>query len=283
MTSPQDVPTIDLTTPSGTVAIPQLGFGVWQVPDEEAQPAVETAFEVGYRHIDTARIYGNEAGVGRAIAASGLKRDDLFITTKVWNDDQGVDKTRPAFEKSLERLGLDVLDLYLIHWPTPQYDDYSATWDVLRELRDEGLIRAIGVCNFGADHLERVHRDSGEWPAINQVELHPYLQQQDLREFHAANGIVTESWSPLASGKDVLDDAAVKAIAEAHDVTPAQVILAWHRQLGLVVIPKSVTPSRISENFDSLQVTLSDAELERIATLDRGMRTGPDPAEFNMR
>lgn len=281
--TPADIPTITLEQPTGAAPIPQLGFGVWQVPDEEAQPAVEAALQVGYRHIDTARIYGNEEGVGRAIAASGIPRDDLFITTKAWNDDHSGDRPRAAFERSLERLGLDRLDLYLIHWPTPEQDEYSHAWQVLRELRDEGLVRAVGVCNFHVEHLERVHRDTGEFPVINQVELHPYLQQRELRDFHAEHGITTESWSPLASGKQVLDDPVIARIASAHGVTPAQAILAWHRQQGLVVIPKSVTPSRIQENFDSLDVTLTDADVSQIATLDRGFRTGPDPAEFNVR
>jgi 2,5-diketo-D-gluconate reductase A len=275
-----DVPALSLATADGSTTIPQLGFGVWQVPDSEVDAAVATALEAGYRHLDTARIYGNEEGVGRAIAASDLPREEIVVTTKVWNDDQGRERTRAAFERSLERLGLDVLDLYLIHWPAPRLDAYVETWEALRELRDEGLVRAIGVCNFGADHLKRLHKETGEWPAINQVELHPYLQQQDLRRFHADHGIVTESWSPLASGKEVLDDLALGAIAEAHGVTPAQVILAWHRQLGLVVIPKSVTPSRIRENFDSLDVQLTEAEMLTVATLDRGWRTGPDPDEF---
>ena len=283
MTTSTDVPTVSLTTPDGSVTVPQLGFGVWQVPDEEVEAAVETALQVGFRHIDTARLYGNENGVGRASAASGLPRDELFVTTKVWNDDHGRERTRAAFEASMERLGLDVLDLYLIHWPTPEFDSYVETWEVLRDLRDEGLVRAIGVCNFEADHLTRLHKETGEWPTINQVELHPYLQQERLREFHRAHGIVTESWSPLASGKEVLDDLAIGAIAEAHRVTPAQVILAWHRQSGLVVIPKSVTPSRIQENFESLGVELTDAEMLTISTLDRGFRTGPDPETFNVR
>ena len=283
MTTSTDVPTVSLTTPDGSVTVPQLGFGVWQVPDEEVEAAVETALQVGFRHIDTARLYGNENGVGRASAASGLPRDELFVTTKVWNDDHGRERTRAAFEASMERLGLDVLDLYLIHWPTPEFDSYVETWEVLRDLRDEGLVRAIGVCNFEADHLTRLHKETGEWPTINQVELHPYLQQERLREFHRAHGIVTESWSPLASGKEVLDDLAIGAIAEAHRVTPAQVILAWHRQSGLVVIPKSVTPSRIQENFASLGVELTDAEMLTISTLDRGFRTGPDPETFNVR
>ncbi|NLJ52737.1 MAG: aldo/keto reductase [Intrasporangiaceae bacterium] len=274
---------ITLAQPTGDVAIPQLGFGVWQVPDDDAQPAVETALEVGYRHLDTARIYGNEHGVGRAIRASGLAREELFVTTKVWNSDHGADATRAAIEGSLERLGLDRLDLYLIHWPTPEQDRYSQTWSTLLQLREEGLARAVGVCNFHVDHLKRLRKDTGELPVINQVELHPYLQQSDLRDFHVSHDIITEAWSPLASGRKVLDDLAVRAIADAHGATPAQVILAWHRQNGFVVIPKSVTPRRIQENFDSLGVTLSDAEMLTMTTLDRGMRTGPDPAEFNHR
>ena len=283
MTTHPDVPTLDLATAQAPITIPQLGFGVWQVPDSEVDAAVAAALEAGYRHLDTARIYGNEEGVGRAIAASGLPREDLFVTTKVWNDDHGRARTREAFHRSLERLGLDVLDLYLIHWPTPRFDDYVETWEALQALRDEGLVRAIGVCNFGADHLTQLHKRTGEWPAINQVELHPYLQQEELRDFHHSHGIVTESWSPLASGKEVLDDLAVAAIAQAHRVTPAQVILAWHRQLGLVAIPKSVTPSRIRENLASLAVELTDAEMLTIATLDRRWRTGPDPEEFHVR
>ncbi len=274
---------ITLAQPEGGILIPQLGFGVWQVPDDAAQPAVETALEVGYRHIDTAAAYRNETGVGRAIAASGVAREELFVTTKVWNSFHGRERTRVACARSLERLGLDVIDLLLIHWPVPELDEYSETWETLRELRAEGVVRAVGVCNFNVSHLERVHADSGELPVINQVELHPYLQQKPLREFHLGHGVVTESWSPLASGKRVLEDPEIVAIATQHDATPAQVILAWHRQLGLVVIPKSVTPARIQENFDSLGVTLTEAELITIAGLDRGMRTGPDPELFNER
>ena len=283
MRSPADVPRLTLEQPTGDVMIPQLGFGVWQVPDDDAQPAVEKALEIGYRHLDTARIYGNEEGVGRAIRTAGLPREELFVTTKVWNSDHGAEATRAALVGSLERLGLDRLDLYLIHWPTPEQDAYSETWSTLLQLREEGLTRAVGVCNFHISHLKRVHRDSGEYPVLNQVELHPYLQQTALREFHDSHGITTQSWSPLASGKKVLDDLAVQAIAHAHGATPAQIILAWHRQSGFVVIPKSVTPARIEENFRSLAVTLTDAEMLTISTLDRGMRTGPDPAEFNLR
>ena len=275
------VPNVQLSTGTGTIDIPQLGFGVWQVPDDEVDAAIATALEVGYRSIDTARLYGNEEGVGRAIAASELPRDDLFVTTKVWNDDHGFDATLAAFDASLGRLGLDVLDLYLIHWPTPAKDNYVDTWKALLKLRDDGRVRAVGVCNFEADHLQRLADETGELPAINQVELHPYLQQAELREFHAAHGIRTEAWSPLASGGSVLGDPVVRAIAEKHGVTPAQAILRWHIQIGNVVIPKSVTPVRIAENFDLFGFELDDEDVAAFAPLDRSERTGPDPVAFN--
>jgi len=275
------VPNLPLSTGAGTIDIPQLGFGVWQVPDDEVDAAVATALEVGYRSIDTARLYGNEEGVGRAIAATELSRDDLFITTKVWNDDHGFDSTLAAFDASMGRLGLDVLDLFLIHWPTPARDRYVDTWKALLKLRDDGRVRAVGVCNFEVEHLQRLHDETGELPAINQVELHPYLQQAELREFHAAHGVLTEAWSPLASGGSVLDDPVVRGIAEKHGVTPAQAILRWHLQVGNVVIPKSVTPSRIAENFDVFGFELDDDDLAAFAPLDRGERTGPDPVAFN--
>ena len=203
------------------------------------------------------------------------------MTTKVWNDDQGFDRTLAAFDASAQRLGLDVVDLFLIHWPTPAKNRYVDTWRALLKLREDGRVRAVGVCNFQPDHLQRLKDETGEFPAINQVELHPYLQQKTLREFHAANGIVTEAWSPLASGGDVLTDAQVKPIADKHGVTPAQAILRWHLDIGNVVIPKSVTPSRIEENFDIFGFALNDEDLATFATLDRGHRTGPDPDQFN--
>jgi 2,5-diketo-D-gluconate reductase A len=275
------VPHLQLSTGAGTIDIPQLGFGVWQVPDNEVDAAIATALEVGYRSIDTARLYGNEEGVGRAIAATELSRDDLFVTTKVWNDDHGFDSTLAAFDSSLGRLGLDVLDLYLIHWPTPAKDNYVDTWKALLKLRDDGRVRAVGVCNFEIDHLQRLHDETGEFPAINQVELHPYLQQAELRDFHAAHGILTEAWSPLASGGSVLGDEVVRGIAGKHGVTPAQAILRWHLQIGNVVIPKSVTPSRIAENFDVFGFELDDDDLAAFTPLDRSERTGPDPVAFN--
>ena len=275
------VPNLSLSAGTTSIDIPQLGFGVWQVPEDEVVAAVSTAIEVGYRSIDTARLYGNERGTGEAIAKSSVPREELFVTTKVWNDDQGFDKTLTAFDASMKRLGLDTLDLFLIHWPAPEQDAYVDTWKALLRLREEGRVCAVGVCNFQIPHLRRLLDETGELPAINQVELHPYLQQQELREFHAANGILTEAWSPLASGGDVLADDTIAGIAEKHGVTPAQAILRWHIDLGNVVIPKSVTPSRIRENFDIFGFALDADDLAAIEKLDRGHRTGPDPDEFS--
>ena len=275
------VPNLSLSAGTTSIDIPQLGFGVWQVPEDEVVAAVSTAIEVGYRSIDTARLYGNERGTGEAIAKSSVPREELFVTTKVWNDDQGFDKTLTAFDASMKRLGLDTLDLFLIHWPAPEQDTYVDTWKALLRLREEGRVCAVGVCNFQIPHLRRLLDETGELPAINQVELHPYLQQQELREFHAANGILTEAWSPLASGGDVLADDTIAGIAEKHGVTPAQAILRWHIDLGNVVIPKSVTPSRIRENFDIFGFALDADDLAAIEKLDRGHRTGPDPDEFS--
>nr|WP_281177338.1 aldo/keto reductase [Luteipulveratus mongoliensis] len=260
--------------------MPQLGFGVWQVPDDEATPAVKAALDAGYRSIDSAAIYGNEAGVGRALAESDVAREDIFVTTKVWNADQGYDATLKAFDVSADKLGGDP-DLYLIHWPRPAKDEYVDTYRALIKLREDGRVKAVGVCNFNIDHLQRVHDELGEFPAINQIELHPLLQQAELRDFHSANGIHTEAWSPLAQGGELLADPVVAKIAEKAGRTPAQVILRWHVQLGNVVIPKSVTPSRIAENFDVFGFTLDDEDLAAIAGLDAGTRLGLDPAAFN--
>jgi 2,5-diketo-D-gluconate reductase A len=264
------------------VEIPQLGFGVWQVPDDEATPAIRTAIEVGYRHIDTAAIYGNEAGTGRAIAESGVPREELFVTTKLWNSNQGYDSTLRAFDESVEKLGLDYVDLYLVHWPAPKRDSFVETWKAFQTLYGDGRVRSIGVSNFLPEHLTRLLEETDVVPAINQVELHPYLQQRELRTFHEEHGIATEAWSPLASGgAGLLDDPAIAKVAAAHGRTPAQVILRWHTQVGNVVIPKSVTPSRITENFEIFDFELSGDDLATIGTLDRDGRVGGHPYDVN--
>jgi 2,5-diketo-D-gluconate reductase A len=277
MTSSIEIPSIALR---GDVSIPQFGLGVFQVPPEETTENVLHAIEAGYRHIDTARAYENEAQVGQAISASGLDRSELFITTKCFNDDHGHDSATRALKASLGRLELDFVDLYLIHWPVPSQDRYVETWQAFIEARQTGLARAIGVSNFQPAHLRRIIDETGVTPAVNQIELHPYLQQAGLRREHADLGIVTESWSPLAQGL-VLDDPAITAIADKHGKTPAQVVLRWHIQLGNVVFPKSVTLERIRDNIDIFDFALSAAELAQLEALDRGERTGPDPDEFN--
>ncbi|ACZ90608.1 aldo/keto reductase [Streptosporangium roseum] len=269
-----------MITLNNGVSMPQLGFGVFQVPEDETARAVTGALEAGYRSIDTAAIYGNERGVGQALAASGLPREELFVTTKVWNSDQGYDSTLAAFDASLAKLGLDHLDLYLIHWPAPARDLYGETWKAMEKLLADGRVRAVGVSNFQPAHLTRLIEAGGVVPAVNQIELHPALQQAELRDFHARHGIVTEAWSPLAQGA-VLKDPAIVEIAERHGKTPAQVVLRWHVQLGNVVIPKSVTPARIRENIDVFDFSLTDGDMEAIARLDAGTRTGPDPDTFN--
>jgi 2,5-diketo-D-gluconate reductase A len=261
-------------------SIPQLGFGVFQVPSEETTRAVELALQTGYRLIDTAAAYGNEAEVGRAIAQSGLERRDVFLTTKLWNDDQGHKEALAAFERSLERLDMEYVDLYLIHWPAPSRGRYLDTWKALGELRASGRVRSIGVSNFTTQHLERIIEATDTVPAVNQIELHPWLIQSELRRFHAEHGILTEAWSPLARGGDLLREATIDRIAASQGRTPAQVVLRWHIQLGNVVIPKSVTPSRIEENFQLFDFTLSEEEMLEISELDSGRRTGPDPATF---
>ena len=264
-----------------SVRIPQLGFGVFKVPEEETRAAVSGALAAGYRSIDTAMIYDNERGVGSAIAESGIPRDELFVTTKVWNTDQGYDSTLAAFEASMDKLGLDQLDLYLIHWPTPARDLYLDTWRALERLQRDGRVRSIGVSNFHVEHLQRVMDRSDVMPAVNQVELHPLLPQDELRAFHAEHGIATEAWSPLARGGDLLGDPLLSAIAERIGRTTAQVVIAWHLRLGNIVIPKSVTPARIAENIDVFDIELTDDDLAAIATLADGTRIGPDPDEFN--
>ncbi|PZS39230.1 MAG: oxidoreductase [Pseudonocardiales bacterium] len=274
----RDVLTITL---NNNVRIPQLGFGVFQVPPEDTERVVSTALETGYRSIDTAAAYQNEDGVGRAIASCGLPRDEIFVTTKLWNSDHGYDQALRAFDASAGRLGLDTVDLYLIHWPVPTTDRYVETWTALEKLAADGRVRAIGVSNFTVEHLRRLFAETGTVPAVNQVELHPYLQQTDLRAEHAERGIATEAWSPLAQGA-ALSDAAITRLAKRHGVTPAQVVLRWHLQLGNIVIPKSVTPARIRENFDVFNFELSAEDLSAIADLETGRRTGPDPTTFAM-
>ncbi|MBT1002837.1 aldo/keto reductase [Paenarthrobacter sp. DKR-5] len=258
--------------------IPQLGYGVWQVEDDVAEDVVGRAFKAGYRHIDTAKIYGNEAGVGRAIANSGLDHDDIFITTKLWNADQGYESTLAAFEESMERLGLETLDLYLIHWLQPKQDKYVDTWKALIELQKRGRVKSIGVSNFTVEGLERIVAETGVTPVINQVELHPFFNQSELRAYHAEKGIRTEAWSPLGQGGELLQNETIKAIADKHGATPAQVVIAWHLAIGNVVIPKSVTESRIVENYAALDVSLDAADVEAINALDNGGRIGADPA-----
>ncbi|MFI0938390.1 aldo/keto reductase [Streptomyces sp. NPDC021020] len=269
----------DVTLNNG-VTMPQLGFGVWQVPDDEAESAVATALEAGYRSIDTAALYANEEGTGRALAASGLPREELFVTTKLWNSDQGYDSALRAFDTSLAKLKLDHVDLYLIHWPQPRRDAYTETWRALERIAAEGRARAIGVSNFQPAHLRRLADGSPTVPAVNQIELHPQLAQSELRAVHAELGIATEAWSPLGQGKGLLESQVVARVAERHGRTPAQVVLRWHLQLGNVVIPKSVTPSRIRENIDVFDFALAPEDLAELAALDDGTRLGPDPDAF---
>ena len=259
--------------------IPQMGFGVFQVPPEDTAAVVDKALATGYRHVDTAAAYENEAGVGHALRASGLDRGDVFITTKCFNDDHGYEQATRALRASLDRPGMDYVDLYLIHWPVPSQDRYVETWKAFIEAQEQGLVRSIGVSNFQPAHLERLVQETGVTPSINQVELHPRLGQPGLRRTHADLGVVTEAWSPLAQG-EVLDDPVITSIADAHERTAGQVVLRWHIQLGNVVIPKSVTPDRIQQNLHVFDFELSDEEMSEIESLDVGERIGPDPDTF---
>jgi 2,5-diketo-D-gluconate reductase A len=266
---------------SGTT-IPQLGFGVFLVDPSDTQRVVEDALEVGYRHIDTATGYDNEREVGAALRASGIPRDELFVTTKLRNDHHASGDVEAAFERSLEALGLDSLDLYLIHWPMPANDRYVETWKTFERFHADGRASAIGVSNFLVPHLERLLAETDTVPAINQVELHPVFQQRELRAFHAEHGIVTEAWGPLGQGKyDLFGMDAIAAAAAAHDVTPAQIVLRWHLQIGDVVIPKSGRRERMAENFDLGSFTLTDEEMRAIDALDEDRRVGGDPATVN--
>lgn len=273
-----NVPTV---TFNNGLEFPQLGFGMWQVPPEDVQKVVSTAFEVGYRSIDTAAAYRNEEGVGRAVRGSGLRREDVFVTTKLANPDQGYESALAAFDASIERLGLDYVDLYLIHWPLPAKDLYVETWRAFEKLHADGRIRSIGVSNFHSPHLDRLAQETDVTPVLNQVELHPNLPQKQLRDYHAKHGIATEAWSPLAARNNLVDDPTITQLAADLGKTPGQVILRWHIQLGNVVIPRSVTPERIRSNFEIFDFELSDEQMAAIDRLDNGRRTGGDPDTFS--
>ncbi len=270
--------TVPLITLNDGHTIPQLGFGVFKVDPDEAERVVSDALEIGYRHIDTAAVYGNEVGVGRAIAKSGIPREELFITTKLWNSDQGTQSALDAMDLSLEKLGLDYVDLYLIHWPRPDLDRYVESWLALERIRDDEKARSIGVSNFHQAHLERVIAESGTVPAVDQVELHPAFQQRELRAFAEPLGIRTEAWGPLGQGKyDLFGEKAVQDAAAAHGVSPAQVVIRWHLQSGIIVFPKTTSRERMAANFDVFGFELSAEEMAAIDGLDRGLRVGTDP------
>ncbi|WP_116130977.1 aldo/keto reductase [Tropicimonas sp. IMCC34043] len=273
-----DLPTLPLRDGH---SIPQLGFGIWQVPSETAAEIVQSALETGYRLIDGAYIYGNEAGLGEGLRRSGVPREEVFITTKVWNPDQGQAKARASVERSLKTIGVEQLDLVLIHWPVPTQDLYVETWKAFIEMRDEGLVRSIGVSNFNADHLDRIVGETGEVPVINQIELNPSLQQPELRAANARHGIVSQAWTPLGNARS-FEAAPIAEAAARTGKSPAQVILRWHIQLGNSVIPRSVNPVRQAENLDIFDFELTAAEMAAIATLDVGLRTGPDPSVFRL-
>jgi len=262
------------------VTIPQLGFGVFQIPPDRTAEAVRTAFDAGYRHIDTAQGYGNEEGVGQAIRESGLPREEVFVTTKLANDRHGRAEAVAALDESLERLRLDQVDLFLIHWPRPATDRYVETWRSFEKILSDGKARSIGVSNFQVPHLERLAAETGTVPAVNQIELHPLLVQTELRAYDSGHGIATEAWSPLAKGGELLQDERLLALAEKYGKTPAQIVLRWHLQIGNVVIPKSVTPSRVQENIEVFDFELAADDIATIEEFDAGTRTGPDPDNF---
>lgn len=260
-------------------AIPQIGLGVWQASDAEARSAVKTALEEGYRHVDTASIYGNEKGVGEGIRASGVSRDQVFLTTKVWNDSHGFDAATQALDASLSRLKVDYVDMLLIHWPVPSQDGFVETWRALIEAQRIGKAKSIGVSNFNADHLQRLIFETGVAPVLNQVELHPFMQQQELRRIHREMQISTQAWSPLGQGS-ALTDPVVLDIARKYDRTAAQVIIRWHLELGNIAIPKSITPARIKENLHVFDFSLDARDISAIGTMNSGNRLGPDPSTF---
>jgi 2,5-diketo-D-gluconate reductase A len=277
MPTDSTVPTVTL---NNGVEIPQLGFGVFQVPPAETKAAVLTALEVGYRHIDTAEMYGNEKEVGEAIREFGIDRDDVFVTSKLNNGFHAHDAALTAFDGTLEALGFDRVDLFLIHWPLAMLSDYVETWTALEEIYRSGRARAIGVSNFQPHHLRRIHTEATIVPAVNQIEIHPYLTQDEVRAFDAEHEIATEAWSPIAQGK-VLDDPVIVQVAKDNDRTPAQVVLRWHLQRGDIVFPKSVTRARVEENFALFDFELSGEDMASISALDRGERTGADPDTFD--
>ncbi|MDR0217873.1 MAG: 2,5-didehydrogluconate reductase DkgA [Enterobacteriaceae bacterium] len=261
--------------------MPQLGLGVWQASNEQVVHAIHTALEVGYRSIDTAAIYHNEKGVGKAIQASDIPREEIFISTKLWNDRHQDAKT--ALQESLDKLRMDYIDLFLIHWPVPQQDKYLETWQQFIELKESGLVRSIGVCNFHIEHLQKLISETGVAPAINQIELHPLMQQRQLHSWNATHNITTESWSPLShGGQGVFDHPLIESLAMKYEKTPAQIVIRWHLDCGMIAIPKSVTPSRIKENFDVFDFKLEKDDLTAMAGLDIGKRIGPNPDTYNL-
>lgn len=274
------MPSVPNITLNNGVEIPQFGFGVFQIQPEETAGAVQAAFDAGYRHIDTAQMYENEEGVGQGIAASGLPRDELFVTTKCNNDKHGHDEAIRALDQSLTKLGLDRVDLYLIHWPRPGENRYVETWLGFEKILSDGRARSIGVSNFTVANLERLAAETGTVPAVNQIELHPQLPQEELRAYHREHGIATEAWSPIAQGGELLQDERLAGLADSYGKTPAQIVLRWQVQLGNIVFPKSVKPERMRENIDVFDIELSDDDMATIAELDTGNRTGPDPDDF---
>ncbi|GAA2750282.1 aldo/keto reductase [Amnibacterium kyonggiense] len=277
MATENQVPSITL---NNGVEIPQLGFGVFQIPPEQTEAATATALEVGYRHIDTAEMYGNEEGVGKAVRASGIPRDQIFVTSKLNNGFHEPEAALAAFDRTLETLDIDYLDLFLVHWPLPGVLDYVETWKAMEKMYEGGKVRAIGVSNFQQHHLNRLFAETTVRPAVNQIEVHPYLTQDPLRAFDREHEIATEAWSPIAQG-GVLGDPVIERIARRVERTPAQVVLRWHIQRGDIVFPKSVTRSRVEENFALFDFELSDADVSDISALNKDERTGPDPDKFN--